>query len=125
MYKALLVEDDAICRTAAIVFLKNICEVDFTYDGEIALTMAQEKKYDIIFLDIGLKRNFTGIDVLKKLREMEEYKDTPILAVTAYAMTGDREKFLKDGFDYYISKPYTKAELLRIVTKALNVEVND
>jgi CheY-like chemotaxis protein len=61
----------------------------------------------------------TGIDVLKSFRAMDSFKNIPILAVTAFAMRGDREAFLAEGFDDYLSKPFSKESLLNLVRSKL------
>ena len=59
---------------------------------------------DLIILDIQLPE-MSGIDICKELRKLEQYKNIPIIAVTSFAMKGDKERILKAGFDTYISKP--------------------
>jgi CheY-like chemotaxis protein len=55
----------------------------------------------------------------QRLRKLDNYKKVPIIAVTAYVMAGDRERFLKYGFDSYISKPFTKEILIDVIKKCL------
>ncbi|MCH8325943.1 MAG: response regulator, partial [Bacteroidetes bacterium] len=59
----------------------------------------------------------------KKIKEMKEYKDVPIIAVTAYAMVGDREKYLQAGFTDYISKPFLKNDLIELLNKAIKEKI--
>ncbi len=59
---------------------------------------------DLIILDIQLPE-MSGIDICKELRKLEKYKNIPIIAVTSFAMKGDKERILKAGFDTYIPKP--------------------
>ena len=66
-------------------------------------------------MDINLGAGITGIEVKEKIREIKAYERTPIIAATAFAMIGDREKFLDNGFDHYISKPYLKQQLLQTI----------
>jgi CheY-like chemotaxis protein len=75
--------------------------------------------YDIILLDIGLRGKLNGIDVLKEMRKLPGYDKVPMIAFTAFAMAGDKEKFLSEGFNDYISKPFTKEELFALVEKNL------
>jgi len=87
-------------------------------DGEKALDMAINNKPDLIIMDIQLPK-VNGVEVTKKLRQMSDFKQTPIIAVTAYAMKGDEEKFMKAGCNAYVSKPINTRQLPEIVAKML------
>ena len=87
-------------------------------DGEEALDMTINNKPDLIIMDIQLPK-VNGVEVAKKLRQMSDFKQTPIIAVTAYAMKGDEEKFMKAGCDAYLSKPINTRQLPEIVAKML------
>ena len=91
---------------------KNTAVVDIAED-------ATQIVYDIVILDIGLKGELNGIDVLKEIRKLPEYDKIPIITFTAFAMAGDREKFLSEGFDDYIAKPIIKEDLFALVAKNL------
>lgn len=71
-------------------------------------------------MDIGLKHGLSGIELTKILRKMPECAAIPIIAVTAFTLRKDKEDIMKAGCSYYLSKPFLKDELLRIVKKALN-----
>lgn len=79
-------------------------------DGEAALAHFQQDKPDLILMDIQLKGALNGLDVVKKLREQGH--KTPIIAVTAYAMLGDRERCLQAGCDEYLPKPLPVEQLV-------------
>jgi two-component system cell cycle response regulator DivK len=66
-------------------------------------------------MDIGLGPGMNGLEVISRIKNLPEYKNVPIVAVTAHAMRGDKEKFLKHGCSNYISKPFLKEELLSLV----------
>lgn len=85
------------------------CNVDTAEDGQEALDMHSKKTYDIIFMDCQMPV-MDGYSASKKIRENEEDGEpkTTIIAVTANALSGDREKCIESGMDDYISKP-TKA----------------
>lgn len=72
-------------------------------NGRQALERAQEERPDVILLDIQLPE-LSGLDVMLELRR-NGFESTPIIALTAHAMKGDREKFLASGFSGYIAKP--------------------
>ncbi len=102
--RILVVEDNIL----NIDVLKNMLEnpswaVDYVLSGEKSLELVDEKEYDIILMDIQLP-GMDGIEVMKKMKR-EKMTNSKIIALTAYAMKGDWEKFIKEGFDDYISKP--------------------
>ena len=121
MYNVLIIEDDEVNKKMVKVFLRDKFITEEVSDEESALSLTSSKQFDIILLDINLKGK-DGIETLRKIRMFPGYENTPVIAITAYAMVGDREKFLEMGCDYYISKPYTKDQLLEtlnIVTDKL------
>lgn len=75
-----------------------------TFNGKDGIKTAEEKEPDIILLDIQLPE-MDGYTVATKLREIDKLKKTPIIAVTSYAMPGDREKCIESGATGYIEKP--------------------
>jgi len=72
--------------------------------GRDGITLARERRPDVILLDIGLP-DIDGVRTLRHLRERPETCTTPVAAVTAQAMKGDRERLLAAGFDDYMAKP--------------------
>lgn len=118
--QTLLIEDEEISRTITKMFLKGICTVDFAENGETGYEMAKQKNYKIIFMDIGLGRGMNGMQTAQKIKQLDNYKNTPIVALTAYAMKGDREEFLANGCTHYISRPVDKRKLIELVQEILN-----
>jgi len=118
-FKLLILDDDEISRYYVSYVYKNTAIVDAVEDAELAIKKASEIVYDVILLDIGLRGKLNGIDVLKEIRKLPGYANVPMIAFTAFAMAGDREKFLSEGFNDYISKPFTKEELFALVEKNL------
>jgi PAS domain S-box-containing protein len=122
-FKIMVIEDDEINKKMVRIFLKGIYYVEDAGDEEEALILAGSKQFDIILLDINL-RGKDGIEALKKIRKIPGYKNVPVVAMTAYSMLGDKERFLHMGCDYYISKPYTKETLkgtLETIIKTIEV----
>jgi len=87
-------------------------------DGEEALDMATREQPDLIVMDMQLPE-MSGIEVTKRLRQMPKFSHTPIIALTAYAMRGDKERFLEAGCNAYISKPINTRELPVIIDRML------
>ncbi len=80
-------------------------------DGESGLRMVQELKPPLVLLDIGLPK-IDGIEVVGRIKADPELRHIPVIAITASAMQGDRERFLAAGCDDYLSKPIQVGELL-------------
>jgi two-component system cell cycle response regulator DivK len=82
--------------------------------GGQALKLAVEHDPDLVLLDVGLP-DIDGVAVLGRLRTEDRTASIPVLALTAQAMTGDRERFLAAGFDGYVSKPVNIVALVETV----------
>ena len=82
--------------------------------GREAVELAVEHEPDLVLMDIQLP-DADGVDVLRRLRTDDRTAAIPVLAVTAQAMHGDRERFLAAGFDGYVSKPVNVGELIGTV----------
>jgi two-component system cell cycle response regulator DivK len=109
--KILVVEDNQDSRELVIKVLKSkgylIMEAA---DGEAALQKLTEERPDLILMDISLPK-IDGFEVTRRVKKRESLKDIPIIALTAHAMKGDREKALEAGCDGYIPKPISVREL--------------
>lgn len=116
----LLVEDEETNREFMVYTLQDDYDVDAYVDSRSALEAARHKTYDIVLLDINLGRSASGIEILKKLRQMENYRLTPVAAITANALKLKPEGLLKEGFSHYLAKPFTRNELKSLVKKMLN-----
>ena len=88
-------------------------------DGEEALQIAMRDKPDLIIMDIELPK-VSGLEVTGRLRQMPDFRHTPIIAVTAYAMRGDKEKAIEAGCNAYLSKPINTRELPKVVAEMLS-----
>lgn len=117
--KILVVEDDEISRDVLILFLKNLFNIDEARNGQTALEKADNNQYDLILMDVNLGRGLTGIDITRNLKQRLNYANIPIIAITAFAMKGDKEEFLQAGFDHYLAKPFTREELRATIKKYL------
>ena len=113
--KILVVEDNDRNRRLMRILLKaNGYEVIEATTGEEAMNYLKEQKPDLILMDIQLP-NTDGLALTKEIKSAADTKDIPVVAVTAYAMKGDRERILKAGCDAYISKPIDTRKLPLIV----------
>lgn len=114
----LVVEDNALTRELIAHQLDAGYDAEVVESPETALHLAQEQHFDLVMLDIHLRANVNGIDVLHDLRALPGYEHVPAIALTAYALPTDREQFINAGFDYHLSKPFTKEQLLDIIEQA-------
>jgi len=90
-----------------------------TKDGMDALRIAREHRPDLILMDIQLPE-VSGLEVTKWIKEDENLKSIPVIAVTAFAMKGDEEKIRDGGCEAYIAKPISVTNFLETVRKFLN-----
>ncbi len=120
--KALVVDDVKMNLLVAKGFLKETqMQVDTSLSGQEALKMIEEKKYDIIFLD-HMMPVMDGIEVFRAIKAMPSDSlnaNTPIVILTANAVLGEKEEYLRVGFDDYLSKPLQEQELIRVLKKFL------
>ncbi|HYA11864.1 MAG TPA: response regulator [Thermodesulfovibrionales bacterium] len=109
--KILIVDDNQDSRELVVKVLKNKgYEIVEATDGEEAIEKAVGERPDLILLDISIPK-LDGYEVTRRLKSREEFKGTPIVALTAHAMKGDRAKVLEAGCEGYISKPINIREL--------------
>lgn len=87
-------------------------------DGEEAMDIAKRARPDLIIMDVRLPR-MNGLEVTKKLRENPAFSRTPIIATTAYAMKGDKERAIEAGCNAYLSKPFDIHELTEMIAEML------
>lgn len=122
----LLVEDDVVNQMVINRMLKeNGHKVDVAKNGFEALNLYDQKDYDLILMDIQMPE-LDGIETTKYIRKKEGSKrHTPIIALTAFALNGDREKFMSLGMDEYIPKPIKIETLFSVINKVLKSEKLD
>ncbi len=115
----LYVEDDLSSGLLVKNNIKKFCNLDIAVTGEEALNAVTKKKYVAILMDINLGTGINGVVTAERIRKIKGYEDIPIIAVTAFAMVGDKERFLQKGFTNYISKPFINKELVALVRSFL------
>jgi len=117
--RLLILEDDVVTVNVLLRLLKNHYNIDHTNNGEDALKMANEKDYDAFLVDIGLPGSMNGIEATKELKKIKDNRVKPYIAITAYALPGDKTHFLANGLTHYISKPFEFKTLLKLIENAL------
>ena len=119
--RVLVVEDNAVNRMVATRMLESLgCRVETARDGEDGLRQARRRRYDVIFMDCQMPR-MDGFEATGAIREQEQPgARVPIVAMTAHAMAGDRERCLEAGMDEYVTKPISLEALGAALRRMLN-----
>lgn len=115
--RILVVDDNAINRKVFMNLLKQTkVQIDDTESGLECLEMVKKIHYDIIFMD-HMMPGMDGVETLHHMKKLEQYlcKDTPVIALTANAIQGAKEMYLKEGFDDFLSKPIQPDKLERMI----------
>lgn len=124
-FRILLAEDNLINQKVAIRTLTSFgYQVDAVLNGEQAVSEHKSKNYDLILMDIQMPEvdGYTATKLIRKLNS--PYNSVPIIALTAHALLGDKEKCLVAGMNDYISKPVVAKEIVQIIDKYLGVNRN-
>lgn len=117
--KILVVEDnDRNRRLLKILLRARGYEVVEASTGKEALEYLEAQKPDLILMDIQLP-SMDGLTLTKQIKSDEKTKDIPVVAVTAYAMKGDKERILEAGCNAYVSKPINTQELPQLIANIL------
>ncbi|MEZ4698953.1 MAG: response regulator [Rhodothermales bacterium] len=115
----LVVEDNVDTQILLRYFLQSSYQIALACKVDEAIQLTAHTTYSLLLMDIHLGEERTGIDLLHLLRQQPEYAKVPIIALTAYAMPGDRNRFINMGFDGYVSKPFTQKQLLDTINQVL------
>ena len=123
--RVLVVEDNVVNQRVARMLLEHLdCSVDVAENGRVALGMMDQVSYELVFMDCQMPV-FDGYDATAELRRREagSGRHVPVIAMTAHAMQGDRERCLAAGMDDYIAKPIQKQKLEELIGRYLGVGV--
>jgi len=119
MKKALVVEDNPLNMELVMEILTaNGFSADEAVNGEEAVARVEKKAYDIVLMDIELP-GMDGVEATRLIKK--RHIDIPVIALTSYAMKGDRDRFLAAGFDGYISKPLDVTDFIDKLNKLLHI----
>jgi CheY-like chemotaxis protein len=123
--RLLLVEDNLVNQKVVLAMLrKKGYRIDIANDGQEALNKLESAHdpYDLVLMDVQMPV-LDGLEATRMLRRDPRWERLPVVAMTAHAMTGDREKCLEAGMSGYISKPVQPAHLITTVEQHLRPEV--
>lgn len=124
MPRILLVEDDELGRDLLSRRIgRRGHEVLLALDGREAIRTAQTEQPDLVLMDLGLP-GMDGWSAATRLKATQETRDIPIIALTAHAMSGDRERALAAGCDEYLSKPVDFDQLVHKIKSLIENRAN-
>ena len=116
--KLLVVDDNQLNIKVAERALSDLgVKIDTCLSGKEAIDMVNKEKYDIILLDIMMPE-MSGEETLVEFKKIEGF-DTPVIALTADAVQGAKEKYLEEGFSSYVAKPFTRDKIKEKLDKVL------
>ncbi|WP_155121330.1 ATP-binding protein [Bryobacter aggregatus] len=116
----LLVEDNAVNQKVVLAILtKRGFQVQVASNGLEALAAVQRNRFDLVLMDVQMPY-LDGIEATRKIREELAFRRLPIIAMTAHAMTGDRERCLEAGMNDYVSKPVNPTTLVHTITRYID-----
>ena len=122
METVLIVDDNRASRDLMRAILKSVrCNIIEASHGQQALDLLRQEHPQLVLLDIDMP-GIDGLTVVKKIREDPSLAGLPVVAVTAFAMEGDREKGMAAGFTAYLTKPIRAANLRDQVQELLSVQ---
>lgn len=113
-------EDQIDSQILFSVQMKGLKNLNFAVSFEEGLPLLESGNYDFILVDINLHGSYNGLDILKILRRMPKYENTPIFAATAYSLPGDQSKFVLAGFNGFISKPIFRDQMIDLLAEVFN-----
>jgi len=116
-YSCLYVEDQSDSQVLFKSQMRDLKSVQFATSFEDAIPILEKSKFDFIVMDMNLQGEYNGLDALRIIQRMPSNKSVPVIAVTAYVLPGDREKFIAAGFSDFISKPVMRDKLVDVLKK--------
>ncbi|MDQ0243588.1 CheY-like chemotaxis protein [Bacillus fengqiuensis] len=124
MKRLLLAEDEEVLRMLVVDTLEDEgYEIDEACDGEEAYELIGQNDYDLVIIDYMMPR-MTGLEVIEKVRQHPERKDTKILMLSAKSQKVDQDRVLLAGADHFISKPFSPLYLVEKIGEILGEKTN-
>jgi len=115
----LYVEDNELNRKIVRDLLRRTSyRLIEAHDGEAGVTMAREQRPDLILMDVQLPK-VSGIEATRRLRAEPQTAETPIIAITSFALSGDEQNAKDAGATAYLAKPYSPFTLLSLIRQLL------
>ncbi len=117
--KLLIVEDDFENQKFLQIFLKRKFALQICDSSETFYEKLNNDKFDIILMDISLRGKKDGLQLTRELREMDEYKNLPIVGLSAHAFQRDKDNAYNAGVDIFLTKPVQNDVLMETLIKTL------
>jgi len=125
--RLLIVEDDFENQKFLQIFLKRKFDLEICDSAETFYEKLDESKFDIILMDISLRGKKDGLQLTQEIRQMEEYKNLPVVGLSAHAFQRDKDNAYNAGIDIFLTKPVQNDvlmdTLIRMLEKKSNLEV--
>jgi CheY-like chemotaxis protein len=115
--RCLYIEDQIDSQILFKVQMKDLKSIQFAASFEEALPLLETHDFDFIVMDINLQGEYNGLDALRVINQMPRFENVPVIAVTAYVLPGDKDKFIATGFTDFISKPIFREKMLESLKK--------
>jgi CheY-like chemotaxis protein len=116
-FTCLYIEDQIDSQILFRVQMRGLKDIKYAASFEDSLPLLESEHFDFIVMDINLQGEYNGLDALKIIHKMQKYEDIPIIAVTAYVLPGDKEKFIATGFNDFIAKPIFREKMIESLEK--------
>ena len=110
--RILVVEDNVDTQELMMLILQDTYSVAMTSNATETLQVAKKQRFDVVLMDLNLGGKRTGFELLRELRKMKDYENTPVLAVSALPIGVVRKQLIREGFNGYIAKPFTRARIM-------------
>ncbi len=117
--RLLVVEDDYENQKFLQIFLKRKFDVEICDSSETFYEKLNNSKFDIILMDISLRGSKDGLQLTKEIRQMPEYKDMPVIGLSAHAFQKDKDNAYEAGVNVFLTKPVQNEILLSTLLKTL------
>jgi CheY-like chemotaxis protein len=118
----LYIEDQIDSQILFKVQMKELKDIKFAVSFEEAIPLFKSYNFDLIVIDMNLSGEYNGLDALKMVHQISGLESTPVIAVSAYVLPGDKEKFISSGFSDFISKPLFREKMIDSINKIFPAE---
>lgn len=120
--KSILIVEDDLDNQELLKEIIDSCPEEYSHyavaDGEEAISKLENNDYDLVFMDVSIPKK-DGYEIVKHVRKSSAGAQVPIVALTAHAMKGVKEKVLDSGFNEYLAKPCTPRDLKQVISRYL------
>lgn len=119
--RILVVEDNADTQELMLLILRDKYDVSITSNATETLELVNKESFEVILMDLNLGGRRTGFELLREVRQIKSYESTPVLAVSALPIGVIRKQLIREGFNGYIAKPFTRARIIDALDGVLNL----